>query len=91
MLSRQASRCLVWAGSTVPDLGKPEASETQFEAPSRILIIDTGGSTHILECLRKKQARAFTAQANWQCSGEQRPLLFFPLGKHVFSDIGGGG
>lgn len=28
LLSRQASGCLVWAGSTVPDLGKAKASET---------------------------------------------------------------
>lgn len=44
--------------STVPDLGKPEASETYFEAPSRILLIDTGASTHMPECLRKKQAES---------------------------------
>ena len=28
VLSMQASGCPVWAGSTVADLGKPEASET---------------------------------------------------------------
>lgn len=54
-------------------------------------MIDTGASTHIPECLRKKQAESLYSPGQLAVFGEQRPLFFFPLGKHVFSDIGGGG
>lgn len=55
------------------------------------MIISVGLPHTFLSVSERSRLRAFTAQANWQCSGEQRPLFFFPLVKHVFSGTDGGG